>query len=511
MAGQLRSAVLCGAVCWCAWAHAGVVLFASPESNIAYRGAKYRVPVECVAWGNSVGAFDLVLQYDPTSLRVGSVSSPDEAFAASVYADKASFGSGKTRVVGFGAEETGSYPLSSPRRILEVELDVLPGAKDSAVLSLTLRSVVDELWRPVETVAYPFVVSIKGGVDSDDDGLSDQEETEICGTDPLNPDTDGDGRTDGAEVNTYGSDPLTPDTGDEGWSGAKVIATSVCEEVLPAPSAGESAIAVDGAAVVALRLRGEAPIDPGTVWAQALQAGVTIPLEAGWTPVPGRDGSDGWVEAAVDALQNGSCVVTVGALPEGGQEVVSATEAFLLTGGKGEGAAAASPYIEEVEAADGIPRIIAEPVSPVYRVGPTGVFAVAQPVLIPVPEGVDPEQVDLYYFSESARHPGWYQGENVMGWIVEGSRTVVEEDGRLFIQVGLTHSGVLQLGRSTRIDLGGVASVGVAVRGTKAQWGSVVLTLGALTILFAGLRRRTRRECSTLLPFAQPTGSTEPR
>jgi microcystin-dependent protein len=47
-------------------------------------------------------------------------------------------------------------------------------------------------------------------VDSDADGLSDEEE-ENLGTDPLNPDTDGDGLEDGEEI-AFGTDPLNPDT-----------------------------------------------------------------------------------------------------------------------------------------------------------------------------------------------------------------------------------------------------------------------------------------------------------
>ena len=47
-------------------------------------------------------------------------------------------------------------------------------------------------------------------LDSDDDGLSDDEEADL-GTDPNNPDTDGDGINDGDEVNC-GSDPLDPDS-----------------------------------------------------------------------------------------------------------------------------------------------------------------------------------------------------------------------------------------------------------------------------------------------------------
>jgi hypothetical protein len=44
-------------------------------------------------------------------------------------------------------------------------------------------------------------------VDTDHDGLSDQEELEVYGTSPLDPDTDGDGYNDYDEVVTYGFDP----------------------------------------------------------------------------------------------------------------------------------------------------------------------------------------------------------------------------------------------------------------------------------------------------------------
>jgi hypothetical protein len=52
--------------------------------------------------------------------------------------------------------------------------------------------------------------------DSDGDGLSDGQEVNTYFTDPLNPDSDGDGLTDGDEVNTHGTDPLDPDTDADG-------------------------------------------------------------------------------------------------------------------------------------------------------------------------------------------------------------------------------------------------------------------------------------------------------
>lgn len=58
----------------------------------------------------------------------------------------------------------------------------------------------------------PAKYAVAGGPqDTDGDGLSDAEETQI-GTDPRNPDTDGDGLMDGEEVKKYHTDPLNPDT-----------------------------------------------------------------------------------------------------------------------------------------------------------------------------------------------------------------------------------------------------------------------------------------------------------
>ena len=49
---------------------------------------------------------------------------------------------------------------------------------------------------------------VRGGLrDSDDDGLSDEAELNIFGTDPHNADTDGDGISDGEEVLIWGTDP----------------------------------------------------------------------------------------------------------------------------------------------------------------------------------------------------------------------------------------------------------------------------------------------------------------
>jgi hypothetical protein len=68
-------------------------------------------------------------------------------------------------------------------------------------------------------------------IDTDGDGLTDDDEINIYGTDPGNPDTDGDGLSDGDEVITYSTDPLDPDTDGDGM-GDQYEALNTCLDPL---------------------------------------------------------------------------------------------------------------------------------------------------------------------------------------------------------------------------------------------------------------------------------------
>lgn len=56
----------------------------------------------------------------------------------------------------------------------------------------------------------------KTGLDDDNDGLTNEEETEVYGTDPQDADSDDDNLTDGEEVKTHGTSPLLADTDTDG-------------------------------------------------------------------------------------------------------------------------------------------------------------------------------------------------------------------------------------------------------------------------------------------------------
>jgi hypothetical protein len=85
-------------------------------------------------------------------------------------------------------------------------------------------------------------------LDQDSDGLSNQQEIDTTGTDPLDADTDGDGLSDGDEVNLHGSNPLATDTDGDGMDDAAEVAQGsdptdpdadldgVCDGADPAPS-----------------------------------------------------------------------------------------------------------------------------------------------------------------------------------------------------------------------------------------------------------------------------------
>jgi outer membrane protein OmpA-like peptidoglycan-associated protein len=62
------------------------------------------------------------------------------------------------------------------------------------------------------TARAPQIVATGGELDSDGDGLTDREETEVYKTNPNDPDTDDDMLQDGEEVKTHKTNPLDPDS-----------------------------------------------------------------------------------------------------------------------------------------------------------------------------------------------------------------------------------------------------------------------------------------------------------
>jgi hypothetical protein len=76
-----------------------------------------------------------------------------------------------------------------------------------------------EINNPVVGPAQPEAVIL---IDSDNDGLTDEEEA-ILGTDPNSPDTDNDGLTDREETKVYNTDPMNHDTDGDGYQDGQEV------------------------------------------------------------------------------------------------------------------------------------------------------------------------------------------------------------------------------------------------------------------------------------------------
>ena len=116
--------------------------------------------------------------------------------------------------------------------------------------------------------------------------------------------------------------------------------------------------------------------------------------------------------------------------------------------------------------------------APVYRIGPAGVFEEPLTVRLAIAPDLDPQNADIYYYSEDPDQEGWYRGERVMGWKLPGSVQVIEEDGIVYLEFEVNHSGVVQLGRDVSPKLGGM---GVSATGGATQ------RLALFALLFTAL------------------------
>lgn len=100
-----------------------------------------------------------------------------------------------------------SYAWSGPSFSSMLQNPTIASAALSNAGQYDLFITVNGCMSPVSSVTVAVVSGCSP--DTDGDGLLDDDEVNIYGTDPNNPDTDGDGYNDGGEVN-IGSDPLNP-------------------------------------------------------------------------------------------------------------------------------------------------------------------------------------------------------------------------------------------------------------------------------------------------------------
>jgi hypothetical protein len=272
-------------------------------------------------------------------------------------------------------------------------------------------------------------------------------------------------------------------------SPAKRLTTTISETTLPLSVQDSPTKSARAEAVLAVRLTAPAAVDPGSAWAFIEGEGWTA-SGGSWRPLDAEDGHDGWVvyQPAEPLPEGQSIAMTVGASTLDGAPVGPVTYEFAAIAA---GVSPEAPTLVEAPEIPGLPALLAAPKSDVYRIGPSQVFNVPLTVLIPLPENCR-EDADIYYYSESIKHSGWYPARNVSGFIEPDTRRIVEVDGERYIELQVNHGGVIQLGQPIHLNLGGTASIEVGYTRNPAAWLLFAGTIVALSLALGMAASRSR-------------------
>ncbi len=255
------------------------------------------------------------------------------------------------------------------------------------------------------------------------------------------------------------------------------------ELVLPFTQTVDSMQAAQADSVLAVRLRSKAEIDPESIWGPVPSySDDEVTVE--WQPVEEGDMRDVWVIFRPREYWYLEDVIslTVGAETVSGDTVAPVTYEFQTESEEEYSDRITEPaepiwqpqYDEDFDAEEldldaesnetAIVTRIENGYSPVslgdsldlgqspFSIGPEQVYDEPQRVWLPVPEGVNPAAVRLYYYHPAGDDKGWYPAENVEGWLVPNSYLSLELEDATYLGFLVRHAGVVQLRMSAERD-----------------------------------------------------------
>lgn len=132
--------------------------------------------------------------------------------------DSIAYGAGYAGSVDYGSKFANDLPTSGTQALVVNNLNLEPVDNSSEYSIQTIPVSIPPGANTPRNNAGTTGSVTPPPPDTDSDGLSDDDEINIYGTNPNNPDTDGDGLTDGDEVNSTGTDPLDPDSDTDTFS-----------------------------------------------------------------------------------------------------------------------------------------------------------------------------------------------------------------------------------------------------------------------------------------------------
>ena len=178
---------------------------------------------------------------------------------------------------------------------------------------------------------------------------------------------------------------------------------------------------------LAIRMRSDADINAASIW--GAPEGTTV------STLPGAGGSlrDVWIIVMPneDRYFEGVIDLTLGARTFEGNAVQSDTESFAIA--------------LDIEAAD-IPEVPSIGVDVPHMIEPEEAYNTPKLVWLPIPAGVSPNELRLYYYHADGEARGWYPAENIEGWLVEDSFEIIADNGTNYFGFRVRHAGIVQLG-----------------------------------------------------------------
>jgi hypothetical protein len=219
---------------------------------------------------------------------------------------------------------------------------------------------------------------------------------------------------------------------------------SVFAHGLPFTQAEDGSRTAGATAPLAVRLRSEAAIDPASIWGP-LPGYTADQVTVLWQPVEEGDMRDVWIIAEPTDSWYVDELIEIGAA---GQTV------------EGEGISSDPLRFrvdEDASEIDGVSLNESDATVPdlpggdgsteAWAIEPQVVFEQPQRIWLPIPAGVSPGDVALFYYHGHGEEPGWYPAENVEGWLVPESSTTTVEDGVTYFGFLVRHAGIVQLGQ----------------------------------------------------------------
>lgn len=128
-------------------------------------------------------------------------------------------------------------------------------------------------------------------------------------------------------------------------------------------------------------------------------------------------------------------------------------------------------------------------VGSVYTFGPDAVYESAQRVWLPVPDGLEAGEVDLFYLHQE--DGAWYAADQVEGWINGVGRDVIELDGVAYIGFFANHGATVQLGYADGMQPAELHAAALVPWSQPGVLGDMLLLLSALiVVVLVGWKRQ---------------------